>query len=98
MCQRRVLASGAEEWADLVSEEYNGEEDPNDSMTVDGTMVPTTPTKSNENQDENLNRISPQQTTVGPRNRERKTQKTNRNDVQTCRTDGGPKRSLQTKK
>ena len=52
--------TGAEEWADLVSEEYNGEEDPNDSMTVDGTMVPTTP----ENQDENLNRISPQQATV----------------------------------
>ena len=56
--------TGAEEWAELITEEYNGEEDPNDSMTVDGTMVPTTPTKSNENQDENLNRISPQQATV----------------------------------
>ena len=56
--------TGSEEWADLVTEEYNREEDPNDSMTVDGTMVPTTPTKSRENQDENLNRISPQQAAV----------------------------------
>ena len=56
--------TGAEEWADLVTEEYNGEEDPNNSMLVDGTMGPTTPSKSNKNQDENLNRISPQQATV----------------------------------
>ena len=30
-------------------------------MAVDGTMVSTTPTRERENQDENLNRISPQQ-------------------------------------
>ena len=62
--RRYESRTGAEEWADLVTEEYNREEDPNDSMTVDGTMVPTTPTKSRENQDENLNRISPQQAAV----------------------------------
>ena len=62
--RRYESRTGAEEWADLVTEEYNREEDPNDSMTVDGTMVPTTPTKSRENQDENLNRISPKQATT----------------------------------
>ena len=57
--------TGAEEWAELITEEYNGEEDPNNSMSTDmGTMGPTTPTRSNKNQDENLNRISPKQTTV----------------------------------
>ena len=52
--------TGSEEWADLVTEEYNGEKEPHDTMVVDSTIV-STPVKENENQDKNLNRISPQQ-------------------------------------
>ena len=33
-------------------------------MVVDSTIVPTTPTKSSENQDQNLNRTSPLQAAV----------------------------------
>ena len=56
--------TGSEEWADLMTDEYNGEDDPHDNMAVDNTIVHTTPTKENKNQDENLNRISPPQEAV----------------------------------
>ena len=59
--------TGITEWADLVTEEYNGEEAPQEHMVVDDTTV-STPTRNNvsqENQirDENLNNNPPQEVT-----------------------------------
>ena len=55
----------ADEWAEIITEDYNGEEDTNNSVPTDvGTMEPSTPTRMSTNQDENLNRISPKQATT----------------------------------
>ena len=57
--------TGAEEWDDLIREEYQGETEPNTSATADGGMsvmdtdVPTTTTPTRIGEDENLNTITP---------------------------------------
>ena len=51
--------TGPNEWAELITEEYNGEEAPPVHMVVDDTTRPITPARNNVHQDENLNKISP---------------------------------------
>ena len=64
--------TGADEWADLITDDYDGEDEQNTIWhtaanggppAVD-TVVPTSPPRINENEDENLNTINPPETTT----------------------------------
>merc|ERR1712051_77866 len=64
--------TGADEWADLITDDYDGEDEQNTiwHTAVNGgppavdTVVPTSPPRINENEDENLNTNNPPETTT----------------------------------